>query len=147
MSVHYLWIKNKLLMMRGCRGWRNGWCGAVDEGKDDGVPGMKEGAAVAGGILVDLTLGSIYSFRIFLSICTNCFSRNPLPKYIIWVILSGNMKTYMASCMRDKMDRLKGFPNFIWVICICTTAQVGLIWLMTFMNLVYEELYLRTVLT
>ena len=65
MLVYYLWIKNKLLVMMGCRGWRNGWSGAVDEGKDDGVPWMKEGAAVAGGILIHLTLVSIYSFQLF----------------------------------------------------------------------------------
>ena len=112
--------------MMGCHGWRKGWWGAVDEGRDNGVPWMEEGAAVAGEILIHLTLGNIHSFSIFfLSICTNCFSRNPLPKYMIWVISSGNMMTYMASYMRDRIDQSKGYPNFIWVFCIGTTAQVG----------------------
>ncbi|XP_071530432.1 apicoplast pyruvate carrier 1-like [Panulirus ornatus] len=53
--------------------------------------------AVIGGILIHLTLGNLYSF--------------------------GNMMTYMASYMHERVDSNISYGNFIWVNSITTAAQ------------------------
>ena len=40
----------------------------MDEGRDNGVPWMEEGAAVAGEILIHLTLGNSHSFGMFFGV-------------------------------------------------------------------------------